>query len=457
MVKVSIQMDPIKKVDISSDTTFALALEAKNRGHDLFYYETKNLSFIQGEIEAKGCPILELKKEIGNHVTLGNEESRKLKNEEIILMRQDPPFDMNYITYTHFLEDIHPNTLVVNNPYEVRNAPEKLFFEPVNPLLGLQSFQIRKLGIKLKLSQNEFANFSTVATNLFNVFVKYDCSLLEINPLVITANDDFVCLDAKIILEDDALFRHPDLKELRDPHQEDPLEAQAQDYEISYVKLDGNVGCLVNGAGLAMATMDIIKLHGGEPANFLDVGGVANAETVAHGFKIILSDKNVKSILINIFGGIVRCDRVAQGVIDALAQVEVNIPVVIRLEGTNAESGIGYAQLAADLRSLSRGWHMEEPIIYSLRDSNQLLLSYALIKKSLFPNPALDDDLARIGACFNCMVKACAKHRIGVRPLSVIPGNHLLVGWVRLKIGSIVKVAGGRPEMNERVTEPSPT
>ena len=127
MVKVSIQMDPIKKVDISSDTTFALALEAKNRGHDLFYYETKNLSFIQGEIEAKGCPILELKKEIGNHVTLGNEESRKLKNEEIILMRQDPPFDMNYITYTHFLEDIHPNTLVVNNPYEVRNAPEKLF------------------------------------------------------------------------------------------------------------------------------------------------------------------------------------------------------------------------------------------------------------------------------------------------------------------------------------------
>ena len=220
-----------------------------------------------------------------------------------------------------------------------QNAPEKLFFEPVNPLLGLQSFQIRKLGIKLKLSQNEFANFSTVATNLFNVFVKYDCSLLEINPLVITANDDFVCLDAKIILEDDALFRHPELKVLNDPSQTDPLENIASKYGIAYVKLSGTVGCLVNGAGLAMATMDIIQSSGTKPANFLDVGGGASEEKVKEAFEIILTDKSVKIIFVNIFGGILRCDIVARGIIMATKNHPDTSTIVVRMQGTNFEEG----------------------------------------------------------------------------------------------------------------------
>jgi succinyl-CoA synthetase beta subunit len=161
---------------------------------------------------------------------------------------------------------------------------------------------------------------------------------MEINPLVVTKSDEVIALDSKINFDDNALFRHKDIQKMRDLAEEEPLEVEADSYNLNYIKLDGDVGCMVNGAGLAMGTMDIIKLHGGEPANFLDVGGVANAETVAHGFKIILSDSNVKSILINIFGGIVRCDRVAQGVIDALSQIEVKIPIVIRLEGTNAKA-----------------------------------------------------------------------------------------------------------------------
>ena len=161
---------------------------------------------------------------------------------------------------------------------------------------------------------------------------------MEINPLVVTKFDEVIALDSKINFDDNALFRHKDIQEMRDLAEEEPLEVEADSYNLNYIKLDGDVGCMVNGAGLAMGTMDIIKLHGGEPANFLDVGGIANAETVAHGFKIILSDPNVKSILINIFGGIVRCDRVAQGVIDALSQIEVKIPLIIRLEGTKAKT-----------------------------------------------------------------------------------------------------------------------
>ena len=173
---------------------------------------------------------------------------------------------------------------------------------------------------------------------LYQAFCETDATMAEINPLVLTTAGDLVALDAKIGFDDNALFRHPDIQEMRDLSEEEPSEVEAASYNLNYIKLDGDVGCMVNGAGLAMATMDIIKLYGGDPANFLDVGGVANAETVAHGFKIILSDSNVKSILINIFGGIVRCDRVAQGVIDALAQIEVTIPIIIRLEGTNAKA-----------------------------------------------------------------------------------------------------------------------
>ena len=215
-------------------------------------------------------------------------------------------------------------------------TPEKIIKEWIEPNQDLKQFQARKLAFALGLSGIQIKHAVKTFLSLWKVFKSYDCSLMEINPLVVTKSDEVIALDSKINFDDNALFRHKDIQEMRDLSEEEPSEVEADSFNLNYIKLDGNVGCMVNGAGLAMGTMDIIKLYGGEPANFLDVGGVANAETVAHGFKIILSDPNVKSILINIFGGIVRCDRVAQGVIDALTQVEVAIPVVIRLEGTNA-------------------------------------------------------------------------------------------------------------------------
>ncbi|SUZ88968.1 uncharacterized protein METZ01_LOCUS41822 [marine metagenome] len=215
-------------------------------------------------------------------------------------------------------------------------SPERIIKEWIEPNKDLRPFQARKLAFALGLSGVQIKHAVKTFLSLWKFFKSYDCSLMEINPLVVTNSDEIIALDSKINFDDNALYRHKDIQEMRDLSEEEPSEVEADSFNLNYIKLDGNVGCMVNGAGLAMGTMDIIKLYGGEPANFLDVGGVANAETVAHGFKIILSDSNVKSILINIFGGIVRCDRVAQGVIDALAQMEVTIPVVIRLEGTNA-------------------------------------------------------------------------------------------------------------------------
>ena len=215
-------------------------------------------------------------------------------------------------------------------------SPERIIKEWIEPNKDLRPFQARKLAFALGLSGVQIKHAVKTFLSLWKFFKSYDCSLMEINPLVVTNSDEIIALDSKINFDDNALYRHKDIQEMRDLSEEEPSEVEADSFNLNYIKLDGNVGCMVNGAGLAMGTMDIIKLYGGEPANFLDVGGVANAETVAHGFKIILSDPNVKSILINIFGGIVRCDRVAQGVIDALAQMEVTIPVVIRLEGTNA-------------------------------------------------------------------------------------------------------------------------
>ncbi len=216
-------------------------------------------------------------------------------------------------------------------------TPEKIVKETVEPELGLQPFQARKLAFALGLQGDQHKNAVKFLTGLYNAYVKSDCSLAEINPLVLTKEGDVIALDAKMNFDDNALYRHKDIVEYRDLDEEDPLEIEASKFNLNYIKLDGNVGCMVNGAGLAMATMDIIKLAGGEPANFLDVGGGANKETVSNGFKIILSDPNVKAILINIFGGIVRCDRVAQGVIDATREINVDIPIVVRLEGTNAE------------------------------------------------------------------------------------------------------------------------
>ncbi len=216
-------------------------------------------------------------------------------------------------------------------------SPEKIIKETIEPDLGLQQFQARNLAYALGLSGLQHRNAVKFLLGLYEVYIASDCSLAEINPLVLTKEGDVIALDAKMNFDDNALYRHPDIADYRDLNEEDPLEIEASKYSLNYIKLDGNVGCMVNGAGLAMATMDIIKLAGGEPANFLDVGGGANKITVANGFKIILSDPNVKAILINIFGGIVRCDRVAQGVIDATKEINVMIPIVVRLEGTNAE------------------------------------------------------------------------------------------------------------------------
>jgi len=217
------------------------------------------------------------------------------------------------------------------------NTPEKIFKEWVHPGGGLLGFQARRIAFNLGLSGEAFKNCVKFVTNLYNAYVGLDCSMLEINPLFKAADDKIVAVDCKMNLDDNALMRHTDLNSLRDLSEEDPTEVEAGQFNLNFVKLDGNVGCMVNGAGLAMATMDMIKLSGGEPANFLDVGGTANAQTVEAGFKIILKDPNVKAILINIFGGIVRCDRVAQGVIDAYQNMgNISVPIIVRLQGTNA-------------------------------------------------------------------------------------------------------------------------
>jgi succinyl-CoA synthetase beta subunit len=216
-------------------------------------------------------------------------------------------------------------------------TPEKIIKETIDPAVGMQAYQARKLAFGLGLEGIQFKNAVKFLLALYKAFDSTDASIAEINPLVVTKEGDVIALDAKMNFDDNALYRHKDIVEYRDFEEEEPLEIEASKYDLNYIKLDGNVGCMVNGAGLAMGTMDIIKLAGGEPANFLDVGGGANKETVANGFKIILSDPNVKAILINIFGGIVRCDRVAQGVINAVKEVKVEVPIVIRLEGTNAE------------------------------------------------------------------------------------------------------------------------
>jgi succinyl-CoA synthetase beta subunit len=217
------------------------------------------------------------------------------------------------------------------------NTPEKIFKEWVHPSGGLQAFQARKIAFNLGLAGDAFKNCVKFVTSLYNAYTGLDCSMLEINPLFKAADNRIIAVDCKMNLDENALMRHPDLASLRDTTEEDPTEVEAGKYNLNFVKLDGNVGCMVNGAGLAMATMDMIKLSGGEPANFLDVGGTANAQTVEAGFKIILKDPHVKAILINIFGGIVRCDRVAQGVIDAYKNLgNINIPIIVRLQGTNA-------------------------------------------------------------------------------------------------------------------------
>ena len=227
----------------------------------------------------------------------------------------------------------------VNIEEVAKNTPEKIIYEAIDPLCGAQGFQARKIAKVLKLNNQQTKQFTPMLKNLMQLFVEKDLSLLEINPLVITSGGMLHCLDAKINIDSNAIYRQPEIAEMHDPSQEDPRESEAAKNDLSYVSLDGNIGCMVNGAGLAMGTMDTIKYFGGNPANFLDVGGTATQERVSKAFKIILDDPEVKVVLVNIFGGIVRCDLIAEGVLAAIEEVGVEIPVVVRLEGNNAEIG----------------------------------------------------------------------------------------------------------------------
>jgi len=218
-------------------------------------------------------------------------------------------------------------------------APEKIVKCAVHPAVGFSPFQARKLSAALGLNSEQQKPFAEIVRNLYRLFLEKDCSLLEINPLAITEEGRLLALDTKINFDDDGLYRHPEIRELRDPDEEEPLEVAAKNAAVNYIKLDGNVGCMVNGAGLAMTTMDMIKMAGGEPANFLDVGGGASAEQIEKAFRILTSDPNVKCILVNIFGGILRCDRVSAGLIQAAKNIEMRLPMVVRLQGTNVEEG----------------------------------------------------------------------------------------------------------------------
>ena len=218
-------------------------------------------------------------------------------------------------------------------------TPEKLLTQPIDPVAGIQPFHIRKIAYFLGFDKNQTKQLSSIINGLYNLYTKMDCALVEINPLIVTNDDEVKALDAKVNFDDNAEFRHKEYLDLHDPTEEEPLELEAKKWGFSFVKLDGNIGCLVNGAGLAMATMDIIKHHGAEPANFLDVGGGASVEQVTQAFKMILSDENVKAILVNIFGGIMKCDTIADGIITAAKEVGIKVPLVVRLEGTNVDLG----------------------------------------------------------------------------------------------------------------------
>ena len=230
----------------------------------------------------------------------------------------------------------------VNIEEVAATRPEKIFKEMIDPTVGLRPFQARRLAYNLAIPKDLAPKATSLMTALYTTFIQCDCSLVEINPLAITKTgdgQDIVALDAKLNFDDNALWRQPDIESMRDPSEEDARELEASESGLSYISLDGNIGCMVNGAGLAMATMDLIKLHGGEPANFLDVGGGATTETVAHAFRLILADKKVKAVLVNIFGGIMKCDVIANGVIEAVKQEALEVPLVVRLEGTNVEIG----------------------------------------------------------------------------------------------------------------------
>ena len=251
--------------------------------------------------------------------------------------------------------------------------PDAILTETVNPAVGLQGYQCRNLAFALGLEGKQINAFSKLVTAAYRLVLACDASLLEINPLVVTESGDLLALDAKVDIDDNALFRHPKLADLRDTSQEDPRENAAQQHGLNYIRLHGNIACMVNGAGLAMATMDLIKLHGGIPANFLDVGGGATADKVAEAFKLILSDPQVEAILVNIFGGIVRCDLIAEGILQAITEVDVTVPVVVRLEGTNAEEGLALIkQSSLDVLTASDLTEAADKVVASVAVSKKI-------------------------------------------------------------------------------------
>jgi succinyl-CoA synthetase beta subunit len=273
------------------------------------------------QTDAKGQPVnqvlVELPSDIDRELYLGAVVDRSLRR-IVVMASTEGGVDIEHVA---------------------EHTPEKILKVVIDPVVGAQPFQGRDIGFKLGLNAEQIKHFTQILIGLVKMFEESDLSLLEINPLVVTKDGQLLCLDGKVNIDDNALYRQPELRDLRDPAQEDPRENHARDWELNYIALDGDIGCMVNGAGLAMATMDIIKLHGGSPANFLDVGGGATKERVTAAFKLILADENVKGILVNIFGGIVRCDLIADGIIAAVQEVGVKIPVVVRLEGNNAELG----------------------------------------------------------------------------------------------------------------------
>jgi len=279
---------------------------------------------------------------LGNRlVTIQTGEAGKIVNRVLI----EEGCNIGHEYYCSILLDrsIGRNVIMVSTEGGVdietvaEETPEKILKEHVDPAIGFQGYQARRLAFGLGLSGKGFKSFVAFIEKLYKAYEAMDCSLLEVNPMVETVDGDFIALDAKVNFDDNALFRHPEYAALRDVDEEDPLEVEAGKHDLNYIKLDGNVGCMVNGAGLAMGTMDIIKLAGGEPANFLDVGGGANVQRIENAFRIMMSDPHVEAVLINIFGGIVRCDRVANGILQALEHVKVDVPVIVRLDGTNSE------------------------------------------------------------------------------------------------------------------------
>jgi len=339
-------VDGYKKIQEKTGTDFAIVkaqIHAGGRGKGGGVKFSKNIDSLKENAEAILGMMLKTPQTPGGMEGSGKLVSKILIAEDVYL----PTFESCKEFYVSILMDREKKQNVIIYSTEggmdieevAEHTPEKVFKEYVHPHLGLQGFQTRKIAFNLGLSGQAFKNFTKFISNLYAAFIGSDASLFEINPCLITGNEDVIAVDSKVTIDDNSLYRHPDLEAMRDTQEEDPTEVEAKEAGLNFVKLDGTVGCMVNGAGLAMATMDIIKLSGGSPANFLDVGGTADAKRVETAFRIILKDKNVKAILVNIFGGIVRCDRVAQGILDAYKNMgaDMNVPLIVRLQGTNAE------------------------------------------------------------------------------------------------------------------------